>query len=56
MEPTQKQPQKRTSSRPLAHYVLIGIVLLAFVAVVLAWVDETGVAEPFLRAISKSLS
>jgi hypothetical protein len=37
--------------RPIARYMLVGILVLAAVAIILAWVDETGVGESFLRVL-----
>lgn len=46
-----KTPVAPKDRRPVARYALVGIIILAAVAIILAWIDETGVGESFLRVL-----
>lgn len=48
---TNKEPVKPTK-RPFAKSILVGVVILAFVAIIFAWLDETGAGDEFIRVIS----
>lgn len=38
--------------QPVAKYMVVGIVILAIAAVIMAWIDESGVGQPFIQALN----
>lgn len=38
--------------QPVAKYAVVGIVILAVAAIIMAWIDESGVGQPFIQALN----
>lgn len=44
-----KRSDTRRVRQPFAKYITMGVIILAVAAVIIAWMDETGVDGEFIR-------